>query len=292
VQKKLNDQPEGHQFVSRLTGAMKLLLDYRDCGENRVAQIAGLVNLAQFFFRCSRVDLYRDYLYKLYDVQLGVNSRLEAANCLAKINETLKFDENSGEKAFSEDWARKMFPEASTESEVKELLIAETITMMEDAKEFSKAIQLCSILESYYSEIDDSAQISDILRIRSGLIARAPQGETAYSFFYLGFWGSGFPKNFQNVQMIARGEELERLEDFQESVLEWFPNAKLILNSDAIPEDVKKGHEQNIQIFPVKPKPFHGDVHGLRQFEHRKKISKSSGIGKLELTLSDLSWIF
>ncbi|CBY07582.1 unnamed protein product [Oikopleura dioica] len=82
VQKKLNDQPEGHQFVSRLTGAMKLLLDYRDCGENRVAQIAGLVNLAQFFFRCSRVDLYRDYLYKLYDVQLGVNSRLEAANCL------------------------------------------------------------------------------------------------------------------------------------------------------------------------------------------------------------------
>ncbi|CBY07583.1 unnamed protein product [Oikopleura dioica] len=171
-----------------------------------------------------------------------------------------------------------MFPEASTESEVKELLIAETITMMEDAKEFSKAIQLCSILESYYSELDDSAQISDILRIRSGLIARAPQGETAYSFFYLGFWGSGYPKNFQNVQMIARGEELERLEDFQESVLEWFPNAKLILNSDAIPEDVKKGQEQNIQIFPVKPKPFHGDVHGLRQFEHRKKFSKSSGI--------------
>lgn len=261
---------------------MKLLLDYRDCGENRVTQIAGLVNLAQFFFRCSRVDLYRDYLYKLYDVQLGVNSRLEAANCLAKINETLKFVENG---AFSEDWARKMFPEASTESEVKELLIAETISMMEDAKEYSKAIQLCSALENYYSELEDSAQISDILRIRSGLIARAPQGETAYSFFYLGFWGNGFPKNFQNVQMIARGEELERLEDFQESVLEWFPNAKLILNSDAISEDVKKRDEQNIQIFPVKPKPFHGDAHGLRQFEHKKKFSKSSGIGLFKFNL-------
>ena len=104
---------------------MKLLLDYRDCGDNRVAQIAGLVNLAQFFFRCSRVDLYRDYLYKLYDVQLGQNARLEAANCLAKINETLKFEDGQkgGEKAFSEDWARKMFPEASTESEVKERVI-------------------------------------------------------------------------------------------------------------------------------------------------------------------------
>ena len=284
MQKNINDHPEGHKFVSRLTGAMKLLLDYRDCGDNRVAQIAGLVNLAQFFFRCSRVDLYRDYLYKLYDVQLGQNARLEAANCLAKINETLKFEEKTGtsfcEKPFSEDWARKMFPEASTEPEVKELLIAETISMMEDAKEFSKAIQLCSSLESYYSELEDSAQIADILRIRSGLIARAPQSETAYSFFYLGFWGNGFPKNFQNVQMIVRGEELERLEDFQESVLEWFPNAKLILNSDQISEEIKKSQEMNVQIFPVKAKPFHGDAHGLRQFEHRKKFSKSPGIGQ------------
>ena len=44
---------------------MKILLEYRDCDKNdEAAQIGCLINLAQFFFRCNRFDLYRNIFIK------------------------------------------------------------------------------------------------------------------------------------------------------------------------------------------------------------------------------------
>ena len=46
-------------FNENLSG-MKILIEYRDCDKNdEAAQISCLINLAQFFFRCNRFDLYR-----------------------------------------------------------------------------------------------------------------------------------------------------------------------------------------------------------------------------------------
>ena len=67
---------------------MKILLEYRDCDKSdEFAQIACLINLAQFFYRCNRFDLYRNYLFKLYEVQSSRLAKIEAALALKKIGD-------------------------------------------------------------------------------------------------------------------------------------------------------------------------------------------------------------
>ena len=149
-------------MVDRLTLGMKLLLEYRDSGENVFAHISCLVNLAQFFFRCSRFDLYREYVFKLYEFQLSHASRVESAYCLHKIAETLQFLHSP----FNEDWSRKMFPEANSQAEVKEMLLAATIDLMDEAKLWKDAIEISRALENYYEGLEEFEQLSDLLQIR------------------------------------------------------------------------------------------------------------------------------
>jgi len=141
---------------------MKLLLEYRDSNENALSHVSCLVNLSQFFYRCSRYDLYRDYIFKLYEYQLSHGARVEAAYCLQKMGQTLEFDH----LGFTEEWSRKLFPAASTQAEVKELIIAATTELMDEAKLRHDAIEQCKMLEAYYLELREFDQLSDVLRLR------------------------------------------------------------------------------------------------------------------------------
>ena len=110
---------------------MKILLEYRDCDKNdEFAQIACLINLAQFFYRCNRFDLYRNYLFKLYEVQSARLAKIEAALALKKIGDSLQFEH----QPFSEEWSRTCYPQAITEAEVKELLTSESIEALDEAR--------------------------------------------------------------------------------------------------------------------------------------------------------------
>ena len=120
---------------------MKILLEYRDCDKNdEFAQIACLINLAQFFHRCNRLDLYRNYLFKLYELQVSKQAKIEAALALKKIGDSLQFEH----VAFSEEWSRTCYPQAITEAEVKELLTSETIDALDEARLRPQAIEQVS----------------------------------------------------------------------------------------------------------------------------------------------------
>lgn len=149
-------------MIDRLTQGMKLLLEYRDSGDNILAHVSCLVNLSQFFYRCSRFDLYRDYIFKLYEFQLTHGSRIEASYCLQKIGQTLEFEHGS----FNEDWSRKLFPAANSQAEVKELAISAIIELMDESKLWHDAIEQCKVLESYYIKLNEFDQLSDLLRMR------------------------------------------------------------------------------------------------------------------------------
>ena len=110
------------------------------------------------FFR----KLKRNYLFKLYEVHIGRNAKIESALTLKRIGDTLEFES----RPFSEEWRRTVYPQAITEAEVKELLLAEAIDALEDAKLFKQAIQQCKLLETYYESLQNYEQISDLLRIR------------------------------------------------------------------------------------------------------------------------------
>ena len=110
------------------------------------------------FFR----KLKRNYLFKLYEVHIGRNAKIESALTLKRIGDTLEFES----RPFSEEWSRAVYPQAITEAEVKELLLAEAIDALEDAKLFKQAIQQCKLLETYYESLQNYEQISDLLRIR------------------------------------------------------------------------------------------------------------------------------
>ena len=56
--------------------------------------------------------------FQLYEYHISLGSRIEASFCLSKIGESLSF---SAEE-FREEWVKKICPEASNESEVKELV--------------------------------------------------------------------------------------------------------------------------------------------------------------------------
>ncbi len=106
--------------------------------------------------------LKRNYLFKLYEVHVGRNAKIESALTLKRIGDTLEFES----RPFSEEWSRAVYPQAITEAEVKELLLAEAIDALEDAKLFKQAIQQCKLLETYYESLQNYEQISDLLRIR------------------------------------------------------------------------------------------------------------------------------
>ena len=111
-----------------------------------------------FFFENEK----RNYLFKLYEVHIGRNAKIESALTLKRIGDTLEFES----RPFSEEWSRAVYPQAITEAEVKELLLAEAIDALEDAKLFKQAIQQCKLLETYYESLQNYEQISDLLRIR------------------------------------------------------------------------------------------------------------------------------
>ena len=55
-----------HVDFNVIFSGMKILIEYRDCDKNdEAAQISCLINLAQFFFRCNRFDLYRNISKKV-----------------------------------------------------------------------------------------------------------------------------------------------------------------------------------------------------------------------------------
>jgi hypothetical protein len=101
-------------------------------------------------------------MFKLYEFQLAQDSRIEAGYCLHRIVKTLTFENVQ----LTEDWARKLLPDAKTESEVKELTISLAIEIMDETKVWKDAIQLCKSLEEYYTQLNEFEQLSDILRLR------------------------------------------------------------------------------------------------------------------------------
>ena len=67
--------------------------------------------------------------------------------------------------------------------------------------------------------------------------------------------------------MIARGDELERLEDFRGHITANFPNAEILCTSETLGDEIKNKNGQSIQIFPVKPIMSENE-HFCRNFEH------------------------
>ena len=78
--------------------------------------------------------------------------------------------------------------------------------------------------------------------------------------------------------LIARGDELERLEDFRGQIAINFPKAEIVTTSEAVSDEVKNKPEQLIQMFPVKPLGGESD-HYCRHFEHRRSYGSKEKTG-------------
>ena len=78
--------------------------------------------------------------------------------------------------------------------------------------------------------------------------------------------------------MIARGDQLERLEDFQVQIMTNFPKAEILSTSETLGDEVKNKSAQCIQIFPVKPVNGETD-HFCRHFEHRRSYGTKDKSG-------------
>ena len=102
--------------------------------------------------------------------------------------------------------------------------------------------------------------------------------ECSFTYFYVGFWGRSFPNSFQNTVLIARGDEMLRLEDFQAEIISTFPKAEILSSSEAIGEELKNKNEQFVQIFPLKPVLSEEDNFS-RHFEHRRSYAEKEKNG-------------
>nr|CAB3239393.1 dedicator of cytokinesis protein 1 [Phallusia mammillata] len=241
----------GVEFVNLVTKLLGRLLDYRDIirDENRDNRMSCTVNLLNFYKDINRLEMYVRYLYKLCDLHLECENYTEAGFTLLQHAQLLNW---SDEVLITRNLRYK---EAQTHRELKEALYYDIVDLFQRGKMWEEGIKLCKELAVQHEQETFRYQLlSDILFRQAELyknITTAMRPEPEY--FFVGYYGLGFPTFLRNRKFIYRGKEFERLSDFTTRILNLLPSAKKMTTTAPPGDDVLNSTGMSVQMYKVNP---------------------------------------
>ncbi|KAG9342289.1 hypothetical protein JZ751_016791 [Albula glossodonta] len=215
----------GISLIATVTRLMERLLDYRDC--MKVGEVDGKK------IGCT-VSLLASYTLLLYDELLEWSER--------PLREFLSYPMQS-------EWQRK------------EYLHLTIIQNFHRGKCWENGIILCRELADQYEAYYDYRNLSKMKMMEASLYDKImDQQRLEPEFFRVGFYGKKFPFFLRNKEFVCRGHDYERLEAFQQRMLNEFPHAIAMQHVNQPDETISQAEAQYLQIYAVTPIPESQDV--------------------------------
>ncbi|KAM7367036.1 hypothetical protein PAMP_014961 [Pampus punctatissimus] len=258
----------GISLIATVTRLMERLLDYRDCmklGEVDGKKIGCTVSLLNFYkTELNKEEMYIRYIHKLYDLHLKAQNYTEASYTLLLYDELLEWSDRPLREFLN-------YPMQS-EWQRKEYLHLTIVQNFERGKCWENGIILCRELADQYESYYDYRNLSKMRMMEASLYDKImDQQRLEPEFFRVGFYGKKFPFFLRNKEFVCRGHDYERLEAFQQRMLNEFPHAiamqhvnqpdQTIYQADAqCILDFREIHSLYLQIYAVTPIPESQDV--------------------------------
>ncbi|RXN25694.1 dedicator of cytokinesis 4-like protein [Labeo rohita] len=247
----------GISLIATVTRLMERLLDYRDCmklGEVDGKKIGCTVSLLNFYkTELNKEEMYIRYIHKLYDLHLKAQNYTEASYTLLLYDELLEWSERPLREFLS-------YPMQS-EWQRKEYLHLTIIQNFDRGKCWENGIILCRELADQYESYYDYRNLSKMRMMEASFYDKImDQQRLEPEFFRVGFYGKKFPFFLRNKEFVCRGHDYERLEAFQQRMLNEFPHAIAMQHANQPDQTIYQAEAQYLQIYAVTPIPDSQDV--------------------------------
>ncbi|KAM9328557.1 dedicator of cytokinesis protein 4b isoform 4-T4 [Pholidichthys leucotaenia] len=247
----------GISLIATVTRLMERLLDYRDCmklGEVDGKKIGCTVSLLNFYkTELNKEEMYIRYIHKLYDLHLKAQNYTEASYTLLLYDELLEWSDRPLREFLN-------YPMQS-EWQRKEYLHLTIIQNFDRGKCWENGIILCRELADQYESYYDYRNLSKMRMMEASLYDKImDQQRLEPEFFRVGFYGKKFPFFLRNKEFVCRGHDYERLEAFQQRMLNEFPHAIAMQHVNQPDQTIYQAEAQYLQIYAVTPIPDSQDV--------------------------------
>uniref|UniRef100_H2M4C3 Dedicator of cytokinesis 4b n=1 Tax=Oryzias latipes TaxID=8090 RepID=H2M4C3_ORYLA len=247
----------GISLIATVTRLMERLLDYRDCmklGEVDGKKIGCTVSLLNFYkTELNKEEMYIRYIHKLYDLHLKAQNYTEASYTLLLYDELLEWSDRPLREFLN-------YPMQS-EWQRKEYLHITIIQNFDRGKCWENGIILCRELADQYESYYDYRNLSKMRMMEASLYDKImDQQRLEPEFFRVGFYGKKFPFFLRNKEFVCRGHDYERLEAFQQRMLNEFPHAIAMQHVNQPDQTIYQADAQYLQIYAVTPIPESQDV--------------------------------
>ncbi|XP_078272813.1 dedicator of cytokinesis protein 4-like isoform X4 [Rhinoraja longicauda] len=247
----------GISLVATVTRLMERLLDYRDCmkvAEADGKKIGCTVSLLNFYkTEINKEEMYIRYIHKLYDLHLKAQNFTEAAYTLLLYDELLEWSERPLREFLH-------YP-MQTEWQRKEILHLTIIQNFDKGKCWENGIILCRELADQYESFYDYRNLSKMRMMEAAFYDKImDQQRLEPEFFRVGFYGKKFPFFLRNKEFVCRGHDYERLEAFQQRMLNEFPHAIAMQHANQPEETIFQADAQYLQIYAVIPIPENHEI--------------------------------
>ena len=255
-------QVTGLDFVRKMNILMKLLLEFQEVtkkNKDEEDEMLCIEKLLKFFrLELNRLDLYTAYLYKLYTIHIRTNNYTEAAYALWEHANRLAWADSSLDKGHRTLFVRKKYENCKTERDLKEELYEEIIDLLDLGKMWEEAIKCCKELEKEFEEqLIDFDRLGVYLERRASLsrkiINNSSHLRTPPVYFFVGYFGHGWPEQYSNRMFIYRGAEFERLDAIADRIQTRFPKSQRLSYTKPPDNDVKHSISCYLQIYPLHP---------------------------------------
>ncbi|XP_051911224.1 dedicator of cytokinesis protein 4b isoform X3 [Hippocampus zosterae] len=247
----------GISLIATVTRLMERLLDYRDCmklGEVDGKKIGCTVSLLNFYkTELNKEEMYIRYIHKLYDLHLKAQNYTEASYTLLLYDELLEWSDRPLREFLN-------YPMQS-EWQRKEFLHLTIVQNFDRGKCWENGIILCRELADQYESYYDYRNLSKMRMMEASLYDKImDQQRLEPEFFRVGFYGKKFPFFLRNKEFVCRGHDYERLEAFQQRMLNEFPHAIAMQHVNQPDQTIYQADAQYLQIYAVTPIPESQDV--------------------------------
>lgn len=230
------------EFSTDMTSLVLLLASMRDLpqgAEYDEERAYALTQLMTYLRQTQHADAYLKYAYKLSKMYEEAGQYTEAAYAVLLHAEML-------------DWSDRILPPmfayaAVSASTRKQQLFCQAIALFDRGKAWENAIKVSSDLcLALRAPLYDYHELAAQLRVQADLYIKIAEQERFFSnYFYVAYYGTGFPNALRRKKFIYRGLELERIPHFISRMSKKFPNAKIITSMDPTPSELNERRGSN-----------------------------------------------
>uniref|UniRef100_A0A674K0H0 Dedicator of cytokinesis 4 n=1 Tax=Terrapene triunguis TaxID=2587831 RepID=A0A674K0H0_9SAUR len=216
---------------------------------------SGVSLIATNFYKTelNKEEMYIRYIHKLYDLHLKAQNFTEAAYTLLLYDELLEWSDRPLREFLN-------YP-MQTEWQRKEYLHLTIIQNFDRGKCWENGIILCRKIAEQYESYYDYRNLSKLRMMEASLYDKImDQQRLEPEFFRVGFYGKKFPFFLRNKEFVCRGHDYERLEAFQQRMLNEFPHAIAMQHANQPDETIFQAEAQYLQIYAVTPIPESQEV--------------------------------